>query len=77
MAPGKFKLRGNIIDPFNRKMGYGSITVQDQTISGISFTGPVETGQPFLMPGFIDAHVHIDAHAAGAVPASAAHLALQ
>src|SRR5688572_24630848 len=60
MRSENFTLEVNIVDPVNRRMGYGSIRVKDGTIETIEMTGDVKEGLPYLMPGFIDAHIHIE-----------------
>ncbi len=60
MADTSFTLETNIIDPLNRKMGFGKTIVENGQIMSIELTGPVQDGHPYLMPGFVDAHVHIE-----------------
>lgn len=60
MASTHFSLTANILDPVNRKKGYGRIDVSEGRISAIELSGPEVEGQPYLMPGFIDAHIHIE-----------------
>ncbi len=60
MASTSFTLETNIIDPVNRRMGFGKTIVENGRIRSIDLEGPVLEGQPYLMPGFIDAHVHIE-----------------
>ena len=60
MAIGTFALHGNIVDPLNGRMGYGTITVEANVIKAVAFIAPVKNGEPYILPGFIDAHVHIE-----------------
>lgn len=60
MASTHFSLNVNILDPLNRRKGYGRIDVADGKISRIEFSGPERDGEPYLLPGFIDAHIHIE-----------------
>jgi adenine deaminase len=60
MASTHFSLKANILDPLNLKRGYGKIDVADGKISRIEFSGPEVEGEPYVMPGFIDAHIHIE-----------------
>ena len=60
MKSGHFSIKANILDPVNRQMGYGEVTVQNGRIGSVSITGSLKDGEPFLMPGFVDAHIHIE-----------------
>ena len=60
MMSENFTLEANIADPVNRRMGYGIVRVKDGKIDTIEMTGEVKDGLPYLMPGFIDAHIHIE-----------------
>lgn len=61
MAQSKnFTLEANIVDPVNRRSGFGSIRVVDGNIEEIQISGPEKAGPPYVMPGFIDAHIHIE-----------------
>ena len=60
MRSENFTLEANIVDPVNRRMGFGTIKVKDGKIDTIEMTGEVKDGLPYLMPGFIDAHIHIE-----------------
>jgi adenine deaminase len=55
-----FTLEANIIDPARRVRGYGTVRVKDGMIEKVEITGPEKAGKPYLMPGFIDAHIHIE-----------------
>ncbi len=55
------KITGNIVDIFNKGIFYGEIEVKDGKIAAIKGSGtPVKNDQPFILPGFTDAHVHIE-----------------
>jgi len=60
MRSENFTLEANIVDPVNRRKGYGTVKVKDGKIDTIEMTGEVKDGLPYLMPGFIDAHIHIE-----------------
>ena len=52
------KIEANIIDIVNREIYFGEVTVQDAIIRSITRReGESET---YLLPGFVDAHVHIE-----------------
>lgn len=53
-----FSISGNIVDVVNRKIFQGTITITNGMISKI-VEEPVPEKQ-FIMPGLIDAHVHIE-----------------
>jgi adenine deaminase len=53
-----FTISGNIIDIENKKIYKGIITVKDGIISEIEQSD--NAGDVFILPGFIDAHVHIE-----------------
>jgi adenine deaminase len=54
------KIRGNIIDIESKKKFFGEIIIEDGLIKSIKKMGDVKKDFPFIMPGFIDAHVHIE-----------------
>src|SRR5687767_1440526 len=60
MSSGSFTLETNIIDPFNRRSGYGKVEVKSGRIEKIEISGEPQPGTPYLLPGFIDAHIHIE-----------------
>lgn len=54
-------LQGNIVDIFQKKIFYGSLTVKDKRIVSIQEINPEQkVGEFFILPGFVDAHVHIE-----------------
>lgn len=55
-----FTLEANIIDPVRRVSGYGAVWVKDGIIEKVEINGPEKAELPYLMPGFIDAHIHIE-----------------
>ncbi|MCY7408818.1 MAG: amidohydrolase family protein, partial [Chitinophagales bacterium] len=54
-----FSIEGNIIDVFNKKFFSGKIYITDGVISRIEQTENISSTN-FILPGFIDAHVHIE-----------------
>jgi len=54
------QVEGNIVDIENRKIGFGVVSVQDDKISGIEIRGDEKNGAPYILPGFIDSHVHVE-----------------
>lgn len=51
---------GNIVNIFDDSVFFGTITVHEGRIFDIKKTGEEDPAQPYFMPGFIDAHVHIE-----------------
>jgi adenine deaminase len=54
------KIAGNIVDIFNKDIFYGEIEVKDSKILVINRLKAIEKDQPYILPGFTDAHVHIE-----------------
>ncbi|MBP7238761.1 MAG: adenine deaminase [Saprospiraceae bacterium] len=55
-----FTLEANIIDPVNKRSGFGLVHVEDGLIKDLQINGLEKEGQPFILPGFVDAHIHIE-----------------
>ena len=55
-----FALQANIIDPLNRQSGFGEIQIADGKIQKHTIDGPIKKGSPYILPGFVDAHIHIE-----------------
>ncbi len=55
-----FIVKGNIIDIEARNIYPASVTVEDGKIISIEKSGKTESDAPYILPGFIDAHVHIE-----------------
>jgi adenine deaminase len=53
-------IQGNIVDIFNKEMFAGVLKVKDGIIASIDKTGDVRDDFPFILPGFVDSHVHIE-----------------
>jgi adenine deaminase len=51
---------GNIVDITNCKIYYGQFYVENEHIESISYLGLEKQGEPYYMPGFVDAHVHVE-----------------
>lgn len=52
------KLRGNIVDIYNKRIFKGEVTVEGSKIIGIKEM-PCDENH-YILPGFIDAHIHIE-----------------
>jgi len=54
------KISGNIVDIFNKDIFYGEIEVKDSKILAINKLDVTLKDQSYILPGFTDAHVHIE-----------------
>ena len=56
-----FSIKGNIVDIPNKKIFSGELIVQDGKLSKINILNhEPDTQLPYITPGFIDSHVHIE-----------------
>jgi adenine deaminase len=56
-----FNIKGNIVDIPNKTIFYGEIEVVDGIIKSIQpFNSSTLQHEPYILPGFIDSHVHIE-----------------
>ena len=69
------KITTNIVDVIHGKCFYGECTVHKSHILSVVETGEIDPGSPYLMPGFVDAHVHIESSML--VPTEFARLAVR
>ncbi|MBS1737750.1 MAG: adenine deaminase [Bacteroidetes bacterium] len=56
----EFTKRGNIVDILQKIIYCGTIEIKDNKIISIAKEGPEDFSLPYILPGFIDAHVHIE-----------------
>lgn len=56
---GNFKISGHIVDVVRQEIYDGTVEVKDGKISGIR-RNEVDEGAPYIMPGFVDSHIHIE-----------------
>lgn len=54
-----FTVSGNIVDVVHRRVFTGTVAIKDGIIAGITPCDGIVASQ-YIMPGFIDAHVHIE-----------------
>ncbi len=69
-----FTLQGNIVDIANKNIFFGSIEINEGKIKKIMPEGPERKDTPYILPGFIDSHVHIESSML--VPSEFARLAV-
>ncbi len=56
-----FKIKGNIVDIINKEIFYGVVSVEGEKIAAIEkITSVAGSTYNFILPGFIDSHVHIE-----------------
>jgi adenine deaminase len=55
-----FIIKGNIVDIEARNIYSGSINIEDGKIISIERNDKIEANLSYVLPGFIDAHVHIE-----------------
>ncbi len=57
----EFSLTHNLVDVHARKVYVARVVVSDGIISAIErLDEPVDPSRPYLMPGFVDAHIHVE-----------------
>lgn len=59
-AKENFVIRANILDVLQRKMGFGEVEVSQGSIRAVSMKEAPQDGALWVMPGFIDGHIHIE-----------------
>jgi adenine deaminase len=70
-----FTVKGNLVDIRQEKIYAAEISIKDERIETINqVSDQPSTNQPFILPGFIDAHVHIESSML--VPSEFARLAV-
>ncbi|GAB3566422.1 adenine deaminase [Spirosoma luteolum] len=53
-------ITANLINLFDQTIAYGHLHVEHGRISKIELTGPERPDEPYVLPGFVDAHVHVE-----------------
>ncbi len=56
----QFSITGNIVDIHSANIFWGTIKVDGYKISSIIKEGELKEGENYILPGFIDSHVHIE-----------------
>jgi adenine deaminase len=55
-----FNIEANLVDIINRKIEFAKIHIRDGRVHEIKVIGPANENEPYILPGFIDAHIHIE-----------------
>lgn len=55
-----FKVEGNIVDITKRYIFFGEVEMEDGKIKSINKISEAKSDTHFILPGFIDSHVHIE-----------------
>lgn len=55
-----FSITGNIVDIHSANIFWGTIKIEGEKISSIIKEGEFKQGENYILPGFIDSHVHIE-----------------
>ncbi len=50
----------NVLDLFNREIHYGTLHLDGNRLTRIESLGPERPNEPYILPGFVDAHVHVE-----------------
>jgi adenine deaminase len=70
----QFSIKGNVADVFNKIIFYGEVIVENGKIKEIIKIEAAKLNGKFILPGFIDSHVHIESSML--VPSEFARLAV-
>ena len=55
-----FKISGNIVDIIHKQVFHAELNVKDGRISSIVKKGDAVADGNYILPGFIDSHVHVE-----------------
>ena len=55
-----FTISGNIVDIINKQVFYGELIIEEGKISRVSNEQEARANENYILPGFIDSHVHIE-----------------
>jgi adenine deaminase len=70
----EFKVEGNFVDYQNHTFYYAEVAVTNRKISAVKKISAEKKGFPYIMPGFVDSHIHIESSML--VPSEFARLAV-
>lgn len=60
MAQASFKITGNLVDVWKKSIYQACLEIVDGKIQSIQQTGEPVQGGNYILPGFVDAHVHVE-----------------
>jgi adenine deaminase len=60
MNKPSFEVAGNVVDAFAQRIYHARLVIRDGRIQEFHEIGEERSGERYLLPGFIDAHVHIE-----------------
>lgn len=69
-----FSIEGNIVNIISKEINWGTLTVVNNKIDSIQLKGEEKKEKHYIIPGFIDSHVHIESSML--VPSEFARLAV-
>ena len=69
-----FQIKGNIVNIQNRSIRYGTVAISEGKIENITEEGEEKQEADYILPGFVDSHVHIESSML--VPAEFARMAV-
>ena len=55
-----FSVKGNVVDIFSKKIFPGKVIIEDWKIKAVEHLSADQKLSNFILPGFVDAHVHIE-----------------
>jgi adenine deaminase len=56
-----YSITGNIVDILNRKIFFGTAHIEDGKITSLDeISSLIKEGEHFILPGFVDSHIHIE-----------------
>ena len=55
-----FSVKGNVVDIFSKKIFSGKVIIEDGKIKAVEHLSADQKLSNFILPGFVDAHVHIE-----------------
>ena len=54
------KIKGNIVNILNKTIQFGEVDFAHGIIQQVTVYGPEKENEPYILPGFIDSHVHVE-----------------
>ena len=54
------QISGNIVNIFEKTIQYGTIEIENGIIQKINLLSPASSVHSYILPGFVDAHVHVE-----------------